>query len=325
MNSLVMTSETPVYRMKIVLLQTKPPIWRRVLVPADFTLAQLHDVVQVAMGWMHSHLHEFNIGGRTYGEPNPDLYPDGPACIDERKTILSHVLPRAHAKARYTYDFGDSWEHTITVEKILAPQAGFVYPLCSGGERKGPPEDCGGIPGFYNLLEALADPDHPEHQDMQDWIGGFDAEDFSVDAVNGRLRGMFPGSRKRRAKGSKRLSAAPAAQDLEALMQSLAAEMERSYTEALRIQPGQKVPLELSDRERELILKAFDHEDLISRLRRASKSDDPGTFTLDELDELASHVLAAGMQNRDRKLDKELERLFKRIETTLESYNDEDG
>jgi hypothetical protein len=253
------------------------------------------------------------------------LFPDGPACINEQQAVLSHVLPRAHAKARYTYDFGDSWEHTITVEKILAPQAGVAYPLCSGGERNGPPEDCGGIPGFYNLLEALADPDHPEHEDMQDWIGGFDAEDFSVEAVNGRLRGMFPGSRKRRAKRSKRLPAAPAAQDLEALMQSLAAEMERSFTEAHRIQPGQKVPLELSDRERELISKAFDHEDLIRRLRRVPQASEPDTFTLDELDELGSHVAAAGMRNKDRKLDKELRRLFERIATTLESHNDEDA
>lgn len=124
----------------------------------------------------------------------------GARCIGERKVVLSDVLPRTRAKASYTYDFGDSWEHAITVEKIFAPEAGVAYPLCTDGQRHGPPEDCGGIPGFYNLLDALADPDHPEHEDTQEWIGGFDAEAFSVGAVNQRLRTMFRASRKPKAK-----------------------------------------------------------------------------------------------------------------------------
>jgi hypothetical protein len=316
-----------VYRIKIVLLGTRPPIWRRVWVPADFTLAQLHDVVQVAMGWGNGHLHEFSIGGRTFGEPNPDLFMDGPPCINEQKVILSDALPSPRAKARYTYDFGDSWEHTLTVEKILAPEAGVAYPLCAGGERHGPPEDCGGIPGFYNMLEALADPDHPEHEDMQEWIGRFDAEEFSVDAVNQRLQTMFPATRKRQAKRvAQRRSANPSMPDLQALMQSLAAELEQSYAQRQRIRPDDRVSLELSDRERELLLNAFAHEELISRLRRVPQPDQSpaDSFTLDELDELAGHVAAEANHTKDRKLGKELKRLFERIAARLESFTDQE-
>jgi hypothetical protein len=316
-----------VYRIKIVLLGTRPPIWRRVLVPADFTLAQLHDVVQVAVGWGNGHLHEFTIGGRTFGEPNPDLFMDGPPCIDELKVILSDVLPSPPGKAKYTYDFGDSWEHAIKVEKILAPEAGVTYPLCTGGERHGPPEDCGGIPGFYNLLEALADPDHPEHEDMQEWIGGFDAEEFSVEAVNQRLRMMFPALRKRKAKRvARRPAATPSMPDLQALVQSLAVELEQSDALRERIRPDDRVSLELSDRERELLLKAFDHEELTSRVRGLPQPDESptDTFTLDELDELAGHVAAEANHTKDRKLGKELKRLFERIATRLDSFTDED-
>src|SRR5690349_10920355 len=141
------------------------------------------------MGWEHSHLHEFRIGGQRYSVPSrDDVFMKAPPCINERKAFLSDLLHRPGAKAVYTYDFGDSWEHSITVEKVSVPEAGVAYPLCTGGERHGPPEDCGGIGGFCNMLEALADPDHEEHEDMREWIGGsFDPAAFSIEAVNHRL------------------------------------------------------------------------------------------------------------------------------------------
>ncbi len=116
------------------------------------------------MGWYDSHLHEFHIGQKRFGEPDPE---DGlmglPAVGNERDTFLFMVLGKARAKAIYVFDFGDSWEHVIVVEKALPPEPGAAYPICVGGKRQCPPEDCGGIPGNHNLLEAIRNPAHKEH------------------------------------------------------------------------------------------------------------------------------------------------------------------
>lgn len=185
------TIEKPqqIYRIKVTLLGTDPPIWRRLLVPAALTLEQLHDVLQTAMGWEDCHMHDFRIGQQRFGQPDPmERVFGGPRTANERTTRLFHVLDRAGIKAVYTYDFGDSWEHKIVVEKRMAPDPGDAYPVCLAGERLAPPEDSGGIPGFYNLLEAIRDPEHEQHEELLDWLGdGFDPEAFSVDEVNRRL------------------------------------------------------------------------------------------------------------------------------------------
>jgi hypothetical protein len=169
-----------IYQIKVTLLGSEPPIWRRLLVPADMTLAHLHYVVQAAMGWHDDHLHEFRIGRRRFGIANlSDSLMGGPACINEEKVRIAEVLTRVGSKAEYTYDFGDSWEHVIKVEKVLTAAAGVLYPLCMDGQSNSPPEDCGGIGGFYHMLEAISDPDHPEHEDIRDWMGDdFDPESF---------------------------------------------------------------------------------------------------------------------------------------------------
>ncbi len=178
-----------IYQIKVTLLGTDPPIWRRLRVPANLTLETLHDVVQLAMGWEDCHMHDFRIGQQRFGTPDPmEREFGGPRTASERTARLFQVLGRAGIKAVYTYDFGDSWEHKIVVEKRLAPEPGHGYPVCLAGERHGPPEDCGGIPGFYNLLEAISDPGHAQHEELLDWLGdGFDPEAFSVDEVNRRL------------------------------------------------------------------------------------------------------------------------------------------
>jgi hypothetical protein len=178
-----------IYQLKITLLGTKPPIWRRLLVPAAVTLEVLHDILQLAMGWYDSHLHEFRVGKKRFGKPDPeDGFMDLPEIGDEHTAHLFQVLGRTGAKAIYTYDFGDSWEHAIVVEKVLPPELGVSYPLCVGGRLQCPPEDCGGIPGYYNLLEAIQDPAHEEHENMLDWLGGdYDPSAFSADDVNRRL------------------------------------------------------------------------------------------------------------------------------------------
>ena len=178
-----------IYQLKVTLRDTRPPIWRRLLVPAGLTLEVLHDVLQMAMGWYDSHLHEFSIGQKRFGKPDPE---DGliglPTVGNERTAHLFRVLGKARAKAIYTYDFGDCWEHVIVVEKVLPPEPGVAYPICMGGKLQCPPEDCGGVPGYYNLLEAIRDPAHKEYEDMLDWVGGgYDPEAFSVDDVNRRL------------------------------------------------------------------------------------------------------------------------------------------
>ena len=180
-----------IYQIKVMLLGTSPPIWRRLLLPADLTLAGLHNVLQSAMGWEHSHLHEFLVGRQRYGEP--DLTGGGfgiDSLMDERQVRLHQVLGRVGAKAIYIYDFGDGWEHGVVLEKRLPVDPNLAYPACTGGQRACPPEDCGGIPGFYELLEAIQDPKHERHEELLDWVGEeYDPEAFSMEAVNRALSG----------------------------------------------------------------------------------------------------------------------------------------
>lgn len=153
------------------------------------TFEQLHYALQTAMGWDNSHMHEFSVGKRRIGQPETsggfDGFMDMPPVGDESTVRLCDVLKRAGAKMTYTYDFGDSWEHSILLEKRLPPDQDTVYPICLDGQLACPPEDCGGVPGFYRLLDILADPNHEEHDEMREWVGSkYDPEAFSVDKVN---------------------------------------------------------------------------------------------------------------------------------------------
>jgi len=177
-----------IYAIKVTLLGTKPPIWRRLLVPASMTLAKLHDILQTTMGWHDCHMHEFRAGERHFGRPDPEDISMGMQVENERNIRLSSVLRRPGAKLIYTYDFGDNWEHAIVLEKLLPRLPDMTSPICIDGSLACPPDDCGGIPGFYELLDALADPNHEQHQEMRDWIGGdFDPRAFSVEEVNRKL------------------------------------------------------------------------------------------------------------------------------------------
>src|SRR5712691_6704918 len=178
-----------IYQLKVTLLGTSPPIWRRLLVPADTTLAQLHEVLQAAMGWEDGHMHEFSIGQRRIGRPDPEDRLMGMTSAENERTVrLSGILGRAVSKAIYTYDFGDSWEHSIVLEKRLPNDPNMTYPFCTDCQFACPPEDCGRIPGFYDLVEALSDPNHERHDEMLDWIGDdFDPQAFSVDNINRML------------------------------------------------------------------------------------------------------------------------------------------
>ena len=181
-------SSEDIYQIKVTLLETKPPIWRRLLVPASMTLEQLHHALQAAMGWDDCHLHEFSIGRKRFGQPESTDGLMDSSTGNESTVRMFDVLGKVGAKAVYTYDFGDGWEHGIAVEKVLAREPKVVYPICTDGKLNGPPEDCGGVPGYYNLLKAIRDPKHEEHEEMLDWIGeGFDPNEFPVEGINERL------------------------------------------------------------------------------------------------------------------------------------------
>lgn len=176
-----------VYQLKVRLRGvTKPPVWRRIAVPAGVTLDLLHEVIQQAMGWEDGHQHVFSTSDRDYGIPDSEL-----GYADERKATLAQVLAKPGATMRYTYDFSDDWEHDIVLEKVLPPDPA-VGLSCLAGKGACPPEDCGGAWGYASLKEALADPDHDEHEDLLDWLGldsaaDFDPARFRLDEVNARL------------------------------------------------------------------------------------------------------------------------------------------
>jgi hypothetical protein len=182
-------SSQDIYQIKVTLLGTKPPIWRRLLVPPSLTLAQLHDAVQTAMGWHGGHMHEFRAGQRYFGTPDPESRSMGMDPVEnERKVRLSEVLRKSGPKLIYTYDLGDSWEHAIVLEKQLPVDPNVSYPTCTDGQLACPPDDCGGIPGFYDLVEAIADPHHEQHKELREWLGyDFDPLAFSIDSVNQML------------------------------------------------------------------------------------------------------------------------------------------
>jgi Plasmid pRiA4b ORF-3-like protein len=169
------------YQLKITLRESQPPIWRRIQVK-DCTLDELHAHIQTVMGWTNSHLHHFKIGEQFYGDPmiigdNFDEF----GYADSTTTNLSDIIPENRRKFRflYEYDFGDSWYHEILFEGYKKMEPGKKYPFCLEGERACPPEDCGGIWGYPNFIDAIENPNHERHEEILEWIGGsFDPEAF---------------------------------------------------------------------------------------------------------------------------------------------------
>lgn len=174
-----------IYQLKITLKHTEPPVWRRIQVPGNLDLIDLHDITQVFMGWDNDHLFEFVIGDVRYQDEHED---DNRGIKNAYNTRISSVFVRKGSKGAYIYDFGDYWEHEVLVEAISDPEPGVKYPLCVDGERACPPEDCGGVGGYYRLLEILKDPNHEEHDDMLEWVGhNIDPSKFDCEEANKRL------------------------------------------------------------------------------------------------------------------------------------------
>lgn len=189
------TAKKVVYQFKITLLESRPAIWRRILVP-EGSLDQLHDCIQAAMGWTNSHLHQFEIARKRYG--NPELLDDDwsdAKVISSLDTQLSGLFggKRPPKKFHYEYDFGDGWEHLIEFEGATPAESGTKYPCCVEGARACPPEDCGGIWGYANFLQAIVDPKHEEHEFYSEWIGGeFDPEEFNATESTKAMRKGLP-------------------------------------------------------------------------------------------------------------------------------------
>ena len=171
---------------------SEPPIWRMLQVPGDANLGWFHAVLQVAMGWTNSHLHQFLTRDARYSDPRcvEDTGFDDEPNRNEAEATLAQIAPDEGARFRYEYDFGDSWEHEITVARILPPDAsGTTAAICLDAARACPPEDCGGIWGYAELLNSLVNPKHPEHKSIKEWLGRpFDAEAFDVAGTNRWLR-----------------------------------------------------------------------------------------------------------------------------------------
>jgi len=171
-----------IYQIKISLIGAKPPIWRTFLVPSDLRLDVFHDVIQIVMGWADSHLHQFIANNVFYGIPDDEF---GMEIENEAKFKLFHLLKKEKDTIKYEYDFGDSWEHKILLEKTFPFDIKTALPVCIKGKRACPPEDCGGIWGFEELLETISNPKHPDHEDMLEWLGGeFDPEEFDLEGIN---------------------------------------------------------------------------------------------------------------------------------------------
>ena len=183
------------YQLKIVLTGSKPAIWRRFVVPGETRLDRLHDVIQVVMGWTDSHLHLFEIGGRTFAEEPEEAWEGA----EERGYRLCDLIHKANVGFSYQYDFGDGWEHTLVVEKITsAPPGHGVHTMCLEGKQHCPPEDVGGLDGYAQFLKAYRNSRHEDYEQYHNCAGDdFDPKAFDVNTVNLELRKLERWSRGR--------------------------------------------------------------------------------------------------------------------------------
>lgn len=172
----------------IQLLGVEPAVWRQVLVPESITLPKLHEVIQAAMGWRDSHLHEFEINSFRYGQPDQEWDLGSDLLLSEADVRLGKCL--ANCKSfTYVYDLGDDWQHLIQVEERVCPDQLLLKPICLAGEGACPPEDVGGVPGYQHFISVMQDQANPEYEDFCAWLGAkaFDPGFFNMKQANLRL------------------------------------------------------------------------------------------------------------------------------------------
>lgn len=178
-----------VVRLKITLDYSQPQIMRRIEVPLTSTLYTLHEAIQAVMLFESYHLFQFDVGPRGhethYGIPDPEGFME---VIDAKRATLEQLIDAKFKKFTYTYDFGDDWRHTITVEAVTSADPALVYPRFIDGARRAPPEDVGGQPGFENFLSVINDPSHPEYADIKRWYGRtFNPHDIAEPQISARI------------------------------------------------------------------------------------------------------------------------------------------
>ena len=187
---LTVSDDVPqIYQIKVLLEGTKPTVYRTIEIPENATFFDLHMVIQIAFNWYDAHLHEFRKENLLISDP--EFYDDvmyefeDEKLVNENKIQISEILQSPKDKIKYLYDFGDSWEHSVTLEKITDAIDGVEYPRCIRGKRCTPPEDVGGVWGFEEFKEAMADPHHEEHESYKEWYGGdFDSEFVDFEDIN---------------------------------------------------------------------------------------------------------------------------------------------
>lgn len=190
------TAKKTLYQLKVSLVGITPLIFRRVLVCEDTHLSTLHTIIQIVMGWGNSHQHEFLCAGTRYSDCGLEPQQAAVYVLPESEARLCDVAPAVKSSLRYHYDFGDGWMHKIVVEKKCAAASSVFTPLCLGGARACPPEDCGGPWGYERLLHLLANQAHCDHAEALERVGGrFDAEVFDIETINRELERHFARSR----------------------------------------------------------------------------------------------------------------------------------
>jgi len=178
-----------VHELRVTLLDVSPPVWRLVRVPSALPLSTVHAILQIALGWEDRHLHEWRVGDVTYGLPDEDSW--GEELADESAALLADVAP-PDSVLHYDYDFGDGWEHLVEVAAVRPYNANVPPVACIAGERACPPEDCGGPRGYERLVDALRDPEDPDHDAVLEEVGDrWDPDEFDVSSVNHRLEQLW--------------------------------------------------------------------------------------------------------------------------------------
>jgi len=200
-----MTVTRAVLQFKVTLDGIDPPVWRRIVVPAEYSFWDLHVAIQDSMGWLDYHLHTFRVNrpgsaeSDEIGIPDDDFVDDDKVLLPGWEIPIATYLREPGDRADYEYDFGDGWEHAVVLEQVMLRVPGKKYPACIDGARACPPEDCGGVSGYEQMLVTLSDPGHPEHDSMLEWVGGrydpaaFDPRKVRFDNPGKRWRIAFQG------------------------------------------------------------------------------------------------------------------------------------
>lgn len=302
-----------ILQFKIILQGIKPPIWRRIQIPSDYTFWDFHVAIQDAMGWQDSHLHHFHLKEPALGVklligiPFEREFEDDPVVLPGWDIPVARLLTLVDRSAKYNYDFGDDWWHSITLECIKPRTEKIEYPICTAGRRACPPEDCGGVTGYELFLEAISDPNHEEHESFRTWLGeSYDPDKFDKESI------VFDDPFER--------------WELAFAADENFAEEDVTPNSKIRIRIGEDetIPLRINKLDYTLLekLNLFDPEYFERFKPLPGSSDFVGQFTLYDLEDMQGYVAAESNHTDDRWLEMRLSSLFDRISDLMDRYDD---